>query len=31
MQYSGYHVITPVVSKQNLGWEAKDLQPSPTS
>jgi len=26
MQYSGYHVITPVVSKQNLGWEAKDLQ-----
>jgi len=27
MQYSGYHVITPVVSKQNLGWEAKDLQP----
>jgi tripartite-type tricarboxylate transporter receptor subunit TctC len=27
MQYSGYHVITPVVSKHNLGWEAKDLQP----
>jgi tripartite-type tricarboxylate transporter receptor subunit TctC len=27
MQYSGYHVITPVVSKQSLGWEAKDLQP----
>jgi len=27
MQYSGYHVITPVVSKQALGWEAKDLQP----
>jgi tripartite-type tricarboxylate transporter receptor subunit TctC len=27
MQYSGYHVITPVVSKQRLGWEAKDLQP----
>jgi tripartite-type tricarboxylate transporter receptor subunit TctC len=27
MQYSGYHVITPVVSKQTLGWEAKDLQP----
>lgn len=27
MQYSGYHVITPVVSKQNLGWEQKDLQP----
>jgi len=27
MQYSGYHVITPVVSKHSLGWEAKDLQP----
>jgi len=27
MQYSGYHVISPVVSKQSLGWEAKDLQP----
>src|SRR5256885_1187671 len=27
MQYSGYHVITPAVSKQPLGWEAKDLQP----
>jgi len=27
MQYSGYHVITPSVSKQPLGWEAKDLQP----
>ncbi|HEX6703502.1 MAG TPA: tripartite tricarboxylate transporter substrate binding protein [Albitalea sp.] len=27
MQYSGYHVITPAVSKQPLGWEARDLQP----
>jgi tripartite-type tricarboxylate transporter receptor subunit TctC len=27
MQYSGYHVITPWVNKQPLGWEAKDLQP----
>jgi tripartite-type tricarboxylate transporter receptor subunit TctC len=27
MQYSGYHVITPAVSKQPLGWEAKDFQP----
>lgn len=27
MQYSGYHVITPVVSKTPLQWEAKDLQP----
>ncbi|CAD5372718.1 ABC transporter substrate-binding protein [Rubrivivax sp. A210] len=27
MQYSGYHVITPVISKHGLGWEAKDLQP----
>lgn len=27
MQYSGYHVITPVVSKAPLGWEMKDLQP----
>ena len=27
MQYSGYHVITPNVSKQALQWEAKDLQP----
>jgi tripartite-type tricarboxylate transporter receptor subunit TctC len=26
MQYSGYHVITPNVTKQPLGWEAKDLQ-----
>ena len=26
MQYSGYHVITPAVSKQPLGWEAKDFQ-----
>jgi tripartite-type tricarboxylate transporter receptor subunit TctC len=25
MQYSGYHVITPWVTKQPLGWEAKDL------
>lgn len=27
MQYSGYHVITPLVSKTPLQWEAKDLQP----
>ena len=27
MQYSGYHVITPVVSKTRLPWEAKDFQP----
>ncbi len=27
VQYSGYHVITPFVSKTPLGWEAKDLQP----
>jgi tripartite-type tricarboxylate transporter receptor subunit TctC len=27
MQYSGYQVITPVVSAQPLPWEAKDLQP----
>jgi tripartite-type tricarboxylate transporter receptor subunit TctC len=27
MQYSGYHVITPLVSKPPLQWEAKDLQP----
>ena len=27
MQYSGYHVITPVVSKQPLPWSAADLQP----
>jgi len=26
MQYSGYHVITPNVTKQSLQWEAKDLQ-----
>ncbi|MGA0609234.1 Bug family tripartite tricarboxylate transporter substrate binding protein [Caldimonas sp. KR1-144] len=26
MQYSGYHVITPNVSKQTPQWEAKDLQ-----
>jgi tripartite-type tricarboxylate transporter receptor subunit TctC len=26
MQYSGYHVITPAVSKQPLGWEGKDFQ-----
>ena len=26
MQYSGYHVITPHVSKQAPQWEAKDLQ-----
>jgi tripartite-type tricarboxylate transporter receptor subunit TctC len=27
MQYSGYHVITPAVSKQPAGWEPKDFQP----
>lgn len=27
MQYSGYHVITPLVSKQASQWEAKDLTP----
>lgn len=27
MQYSGYHVITPHVSKQPAQWEMKDLQP----
>lgn len=27
MQYSGYHVITPFVSKTPLPWEAKDFQP----
>jgi tripartite-type tricarboxylate transporter receptor subunit TctC len=27
MQYSGYHVITPAVSRQPPGWEAKDFQP----
>lgn len=27
MQYSGYHVITPLVSKSPLGWELSDLQP----
>jgi tripartite-type tricarboxylate transporter receptor subunit TctC len=26
MQYSGYHVITPWVTRAPLGWEAKDLQ-----
>ena len=26
MQYSGYHVITPAVSKQPIGWEARDFQ-----
>jgi len=26
MQYSGYHVITPAVAKQPIGWEAKDFQ-----
>lgn len=26
MQYSGYHVITPHVSKQPQQWDAKDLQ-----
>ena len=27
MQYSGYHVITPLVSKQAPQWDAKDLTP----
>ena len=27
MQYSGYHVITPHVSKQPAQWDAKDFQP----
>lgn len=27
MQYSGYHVITPLVSKQAPQWEANDLAP----
>jgi tripartite-type tricarboxylate transporter receptor subunit TctC len=27
MQYSGYHVITPAVNRQPLGWEPKDFQP----
>jgi len=27
MQYSGYHVITPHVSRSPAQWEAKDLQP----
>jgi tripartite-type tricarboxylate transporter receptor subunit TctC len=27
MQYSGYHVITPFVSKTPLQWDAKDFQP----
>jgi len=27
MQYSGYHVITPAVSKTPLQWSAADLQP----
>jgi tripartite-type tricarboxylate transporter receptor subunit TctC len=27
MQYSGYHVITPLVTRQPLGWEPKDLTP----
>ena len=27
MQYSGYHVITPLVSKTAQQWEQKDLQP----
>jgi len=27
MQYSGYHVITPLVSKQALQWEPRDLTP----
>jgi tripartite-type tricarboxylate transporter receptor subunit TctC len=27
MQYSGYHVITPAVTKGPLQWTAKDLQP----
>jgi tripartite-type tricarboxylate transporter receptor subunit TctC len=27
MQYSGYHVITPLVSKQALQWDPKDFTP----
>ncbi|MBI2746747.1 MAG: tripartite tricarboxylate transporter substrate binding protein [Burkholderiales bacterium] len=27
MQYSGYHVITPAVSKTPLQWDANDFQP----
>jgi len=27
MQYSGYHVITPLVSKQALAWKPEDLTP----
>ena len=27
VQYSGYHVITPLVSKNALPWELKDFQP----
>jgi len=27
MQYSGYHVITPLVSKQALSWKLEDLTP----
>lgn len=27
MQYSGYHVITPAVSKTPLQWDARDFQP----
>jgi tripartite-type tricarboxylate transporter receptor subunit TctC len=27
MQYSGYHIITPLVTKQKQQWEAKDLTP----
>ncbi len=27
MQYSGYHVITPAVSKTPLQWDASDFQP----
>lgn len=27
VQYSGYHVITPLVSKNQLPWELKDFQP----
>jgi tripartite-type tricarboxylate transporter receptor subunit TctC len=27
MQYSGYHVITPLVTQQKPQWEAKDLTP----
>ncbi len=27
MQYSGYHVITPAVSKTPLQWDVKDFQP----